>query len=89
MGRARLEAMRSTSDGFVLAEKDLELRGPGEFIGTRQAGDMNFQFVDFVRDKKKLNKVHEAAKIMTQSYGPEIKMLINRWLRNQEGLTEV
>jgi ATP-dependent DNA helicase RecG len=39
-GRARLDAMRETSDGFVLAERDLELRGPGELLGTRQTGRM-------------------------------------------------
>ena len=49
--------MRETNDGFVIAEKDLELRGAGEMLGTRQTGAMNFRIADLMRDKKLLNEV--------------------------------
>ncbi len=50
MARQRLETMRQTSDGFVIAEKDLELRGPGELLGTRQTGLASFRVADLARD---------------------------------------
>ena len=57
-GERRLDALVRTNDGFQIAELDLELRGPGEFFGTRQAGTPNFQVANLVRDRELL----EAAK---------------------------
>jgi ATP-dependent DNA helicase RecG len=57
-GERRLDAMVRTNDGFLIAELDLELRGPGEFFGTRQAGTPNFQVANLIRDRELL----EAAK---------------------------
>ena len=57
----RLQVLVATQDGFRIAQKDLELRGPGEFFGTRQAGMPQFQAADLVRDRQLLTKCREAA----------------------------
>jgi ATP-dependent DNA helicase RecG len=59
--RERLKAMTETTDGFELAEKDLELRGPGDFFGTRQAGVPTFRLIDLVRDRDLLDRAHDEA----------------------------
>jgi ATP-dependent DNA helicase RecG len=60
-GGQRLMALVETSDGFAIAQKDLEIRGPGEFFGTRQSGLPRFQVADLVRDRQLLSKCREAA----------------------------
>jgi ATP-dependent DNA helicase RecG len=60
-GKERLQVMRDSTDGFVIAEKDLELRGPGEVLGTRQTGMINFRIADLQRDEALLNGVKQAA----------------------------
>jgi ATP-dependent DNA helicase RecG len=60
-GRARLEAMTRTTDGFEIAEQDLALRGPGDFFGTRQAGMPTFRLVDLVRDRGMLDVAQREA----------------------------
>jgi len=50
MARERLDTLRQTSDGFAIAEKDLQLRGPGELLGTRQTGVAAFRMADLARD---------------------------------------
>src|SRR5262245_33250011 len=59
--RERLKAMTETTDGFELAEKDLELRGPGDFFGTRQAGMPTFRMIDLARDRDLLDRAHDEA----------------------------
>ena len=59
MARERLQTMRETNDGFVIAEKDLELRGPGELLGTRQTGLAGFRIADLARDAGLLPGVHD------------------------------
>ena len=80
IAKNRLEVMRQSNDGFVIAEKDLELRGPGELLGTRQTGVATFRVADLSRDAKWLPKVQILADIvMTQS--PSIAdKLIDRWI---------
>ncbi|QBM18245.1 ATP-dependent DNA helicase RecG [Marinobacter sp. JH2] len=78
-GKARLQALRDSQDGFVIAEKDLEIRGPGEVLGTRQTGLMQFRLANFERDKGWIEPIKEMApSLMGQ---PKIvKALIRRWL---------
>src|SRR5262249_38346431 len=59
--RERLKAMTDTTDGFEIAERDLLLRGPGDFFGTRQAGVPTFRMVDLVRDRELLDLAHREA----------------------------
>jgi ATP-dependent DNA helicase RecG len=59
--RDRLTAMTETTDGFEIAERDLELRGPGDFFGTRQAGIPTFRLIDLVRDRELLERAHDEA----------------------------
>lgn len=78
--RERLQVMRDSSDGFVIAEKDLELRGPGEVLGTRQTGLAQFRVADLERDGDLLEDVRKAAQTVLVSY-PEIsEPLVSRWL---------
>ncbi|BFM50195.1 ATP-dependent DNA helicase RecG [Marinomonas sp. THO17] len=81
-GKARLSTMRETSDGFKIAEKDLELRGPGELLGTRQTGLWEFKVADLQRDKALLDDVQKAAGLLYQEYPEHIPPLLNRWLPN-------
>ncbi len=79
-GRKRLAIMRETSDGFQISQKDLELRGPGEFLGTRQAGIMRFRIADLMRDKALFPDVEKAAQQIMQSKTEIIEPLIHRWM---------
>jgi ATP-dependent DNA helicase RecG len=58
---SRLEAMRDTTDGFRIAEVDLQLRGPGEFLGTRQSGLPDFRVVNLLRDSRLLEEARRSA----------------------------
>lgn len=80
MGKQRLGTMRETSDGFKIAEKDLELRGPGELLGTRQTGLLEFKVADLQRDKVLLNDVQQVALFLHQNYPDHIPPLLSRWL---------
>jgi ATP-dependent DNA helicase RecG len=78
--RQRLEVMRETSDGFRIAEKDLELRGPGELLGTRQAGQIGFRVADLARDAALLPRVGEAADTLLAEAPAHVERLISRWI---------
>jgi len=80
LARQRLETMRQTHDGFVIAEKDLELRGPGELLGTRQTGLAAFRVADLARDAALLPRVHALAeRLLAES--PEIAdRIVARWI---------
>ena len=78
-GKARLQALRDSQDGFVIAEKDLEIRGPGEVLGTRQTGMMQFRLADFERDKGWIEPVRAMApELMAQP--DRVDGLVRRWL---------
>lgn len=81
-GKERLSTMRETSDGFKIAEKDLELRGPGELLGTRQTGLWEFKVADLQRDKGLLDDVQRAASLLYHHYPDRISPLLSRWLPN-------
>ncbi|QBH02888.1 ATP-dependent DNA helicase RecG [Xanthomonas oryzae] len=80
MARQRLETMRQTNDGFVIAEKDLELRGPGELLGTRQTGLASFRIADLARDAGLLPRVQVLAERLLEE-APEIAdRVVARWI---------
>lgn len=80
MARERLETMRLTSDGFVIAEKDLELRGPGELLGTRQTGLAAFRVADLARDAGLLPTVHELAERLLGEAPELADRIVTRWI---------
>lgn len=81
-GKERLSTMRETSDGFKIAEKDLELRGPGELLGTRQTGLWEFKVADLQRDKGLLDDVQKAAALLHAHHPEHVSPLLSRWLPN-------
>src|SRR5690606_2717847 len=78
--RERLATMRETGDGFVIAEKDLELRGPGELLGTRQTGLAAFRVADLARDAGMLPLVHELGEGLLQDHPAVAAGLVARWV---------
>ncbi|AEG00087.1 ATP-dependent DNA helicase RecG [Methylomonas methanica] len=78
-GRQRLGILRESNDGFVIAEKDLELRGPGEIIGNRQTGQIQFKIADLGRDRELLDDVQTAAQRICREHPEAINPLIKRW----------
>ena len=89
LAKERLTVMRETNDGFVVAEKDLELRGPGEVLGTRQTGAMSFRIADLARDRGLLPVVRRAATIIEQRAPGTAERLIERWLGSAERFASV
>ncbi len=83
-GKERLSVMRETNDGFVIAEKDLQLRGPGEVLGSRQTGLIQFKIADLQRDADLLGAVHQAAETLFSQYPSHIEPLIQRWIPARE-----
>ncbi|MDP1708338.1 MAG: ATP-dependent DNA helicase RecG [Gammaproteobacteria bacterium] len=78
--KARLAALRATNDGFEIARKDLELRGPGEVLGTRQAGLLQLHIADLARDQHLLPEIEHTAVLLLNSYPAHVPPLIRRWL---------
>lgn len=87
--RERLKVMRETNDGFVIAEKDLELRGPGEVLGTRQTGEVNFRLADLQRDGFLLPRIKEVAGHIMSTHPEVVEALISRWLGSSENYASV
>ena len=80
MGKKRLSILRESNDGFVIAEKDLELRGPGELLGTKQTGDMGFRVARLERDDHLLSQAHYVAQQVLKDYPEQADALLKRWL---------
>ncbi|MDF0733364.1 ATP-dependent DNA helicase RecG [Pseudomonas entomophila] len=89
IGRERLGIMRETNDGFVIAEKDLELRGPGEMLGTRQTGLLQFKVADLMRDADLLPAVRDAAQALLARWPEHVSPLLDRWLRHGQQYGQV
>ena len=89
--RERLKAMSSTNDGFAIAEKDLELRGPGDFFGTRQSGLPKLRTGDLVRDRDVMETAHREARRIVDEGGltPELMAFVQQRWQEQFGLIEV
>lgn len=79
-GRERLRVMRESNDGFYIAEQDLLLRGPGEVLGTRQTGEMQFKVADLLRDGHLLPQVKQVAEQLLVNYPDHCQHLLQRWL---------
>lgn len=79
-GQERLRILRESNDGFVIAEKDLEIRGPGELLGTKQTGDMGFRVAKLERDDHLLNQAHHVAQQILKDYPENATALLKRWL---------
>lgn len=82
--KARLMVMRHSSDGFVIAEKDLEIRGPGEVLGTRQTGLAQMKVANLERDRDLLVDVRTAAQQLMEKTPEHVAPLIDRWVSNSE-----
>jgi len=78
--KERLAMMRKTNSGFEIAQKDLQLRGPGEVLGTRQTGLVQLKIADIVRDEYLLDDVKAAAQIILKNHPENVKPLIDRWI---------
>ncbi len=83
-GKQRLAVLRETTSGFTIAQKDLEMRGPGEVLGTRQTGLMQMRIADIVRDERWLTEVNTASRYILTSHPNVVKSLIRRWLGRAE-----
>jgi ATP-dependent DNA helicase RecG len=81
LARLRLQAIRETSDGFEIAQKDLELRGPGEVLGTRQTGAVELRVADLVRDADLLPMVIELSDRLLGGHPERVQALVRRWSR--------
>ncbi|MCH7386177.1 ATP-dependent DNA helicase RecG [Acinetobacter modestus] len=79
-GQERLSILRESNDGFVIAEKDLEIRGPGELLGTKQTGDMGFRVARLERDDHLLTQAHYVAEQILKDYPQHADGLLKRWL---------
>ena len=89
LARQRLEVIRETNDGFEIARRDLELRGPGELLGTRQTGLAQLRVADLTRDADLLPRVQEAAELLIARYPDNIAALAARWIGSGEQYARV
>jgi ATP-dependent DNA helicase RecG len=80
LARKRLAVMRESTDGFYIAQQDLELRGAGELLGTQQTGIQQLRIADLFRDRKLLPKVQAAANTLLQDHPDVVEKLIQRWI---------
>ncbi|MGF1751243.1 ATP-dependent DNA helicase RecG [Vibrio cionasavignyae] len=80
----RLGVLRESNDGFVIAQRDLEIRGPGELLGTKQTGLADFKIADLVRDQRLVPEVQRLARHVHEQYPEHAKKIIDRWLGDKE-----
>jgi ATP-dependent DNA helicase RecG len=84
LARERLAVMRATNDGFEVARRDLQLRGPGELLGTRQTGLAQMRVADLLRDADLLPRVQIAAEAMLRAWPLQVPPLVDRWVGRRE-----
>jgi ATP-dependent DNA helicase RecG len=84
IGKKRLSIMRQSNDGFYIAEQDLKIRGPGEILGTRQTGLMDFKMADLSRDSHLQTDIKKWAETIRHSSSHVIEPLIRRWLAENQ-----
>ena len=89
LARQRLKVIRDSNDGFEIARRDLELRGPGELLGTRQTGLAQLRVADLIRDADLLPRVQDAAELLIAQYPDSIAALAARWIGTGEQYARV
>jgi ATP-dependent DNA helicase RecG len=87
--RARLDVLRQTHDGFVIAQRDLELRGPGELLGRRQTGEIGFRLADPVRDAPRIPALQALADRWLSEDRTSVARLVRRWVGDWEAYSDV
>ena len=80
LAKSRLAVMRESNDGFYVAQRDLELRGPGELLGTRQTGLPQYRIADLMRDGELMPKVQAVAGTLQRSEPERAALIVRRWL---------
>jgi ATP-dependent DNA helicase RecG len=89
LARSRIAVLRETNDGFVVAQRDLELRGPGEMLGTRQTGLPQYRIADLLRDAELIPGVQMAAESLGRDAPESVAAIIRRWLGDASHFTRV
>jgi ATP-dependent DNA helicase RecG len=88
VGRRRLNILRESNDGFLIADEDLKIRGPGELFGSRQSGSVEFRIADLVRDHHLLNDVANVSKTMLTTNRVNARAIIDRWIVSPEEFSQ-
>jgi ATP-dependent DNA helicase RecG len=83
LAKNRLAVLRDTNDGFVVAQRDLELRGPGELLGTRQTGLPEYRVADLARDAALMPRVQSAAEVLLRDAPANAGAIVRRWLADR------
>jgi ATP-dependent DNA helicase RecG len=86
--RRRLEVIFKSTDGFEIAQRDLDLRGPGEYLGERQSGEPLLRFADLERDRELVAQAIEAAGEMLERHPAAARAHVERWLGSRKDLTQ-
>jgi len=86
--RARLKVIFESNDGFRIAERDLEIRGPGEFLGERQSGQRVLRYADVFQDKDLIQQAHEAADQLAEADPERARAHVERWYGSKRDLLE-
>jgi ATP-dependent DNA helicase RecG len=89
VARQRLMTMRETTDGFEIARRDLEIRGPGEFLGARQSGQAMLRFADLQTDQWLVEKARDAAQALLRDDPATVEAHLARWLGGREEFLKV
>ena len=80
----RLSVLRESTDGFYIAQQDLEIRGPGELLGTKQTGLADLKIADLIRDAELIPQVQNIANHLWDQFPSNAQAIVNRWLGNKE-----
>ena len=80
----RLGVLRESNDGFIIAQRDLEIRGPGELLGTKQTGLADFKIADLVRDQRLIPEVQRISHYIFSNFPDNAQAIIDRWMNNRE-----
>jgi ATP-dependent DNA helicase RecG len=83
----RLGVLRESNDGFVIAQKDLEIRGPGELLGTKQTGIAELKIADLMRDQALIPLVQKLARQLFQEHPAACEKIIQRWTQHSQHYT--